>query len=328
MVKEVKGCNRVIEITLDGTECAVKFDAKYNGFDIRNKSGKDITVSLKSGAAKGDDGVITIGDGETFNYMHMMGLDTVYITGSGAVAVVAKNEAAANFKAVWRGGETKEITPESLGYVSGAKLFFDGYYNYVSKHADNGVAWVDMVGCNVMNRNSANSYADLIGTDHYIKQSGAASALHIPDKLEYDNFTAELFAEITGGNTDENDILANFQSSGFGILTEKGKIKACMYAQSSYHYTEGFTYSQNSKYLMTITYNGQTLSQYVNGELVETLDIPLENYKKPVVDTYLGSSGSGGDAYGTYNFYRFAIYDKALTAAEVMANYNTDVLRF
>ena len=80
MVKEVKGCNRVIEITLDGTECAVKFDAKYNGFDIRNKSGKDITVSLKSGAAKGDDGVITIGDGETFNYMHMMGLDTVYIT--------------------------------------------------------------------------------------------------------------------------------------------------------------------------------------------------------------------------------------------------------
>lgn len=90
MVKEVKGCNRVIEITLDGTECAVKFDAKYNGFDIRNKSGKDITVSLKSGAAKGDDGVITIGDGETFNYMHMMGLDTVYITGSGAVAVAAK----------------------------------------------------------------------------------------------------------------------------------------------------------------------------------------------------------------------------------------------
>ena len=105
MVKEVKGCNRVIEITLDGTECAVKFDAKYNGFDIRNKSGNDITVSLKSGAAKGDDGVITIGDGETFNYMHMMGLDTVYITGYGAVAVAAKNEAAANFKAVQKGGD-------------------------------------------------------------------------------------------------------------------------------------------------------------------------------------------------------------------------------
>ena len=115
MIKEVKGCNRVIEITLDGTECAVKFDAKYNGFDIRNKSGKDITVSLKSGAAKGDDGVITIGDGETFNYMHMMGLDTVYITGYGAVAVAAKNEAAANFKAVQKGGGS--------GYMTGNLTF-------------------------------------------------------------------------------------------------------------------------------------------------------------------------------------------------------------
>jgi hypothetical protein len=132
MVKEVKGCNRVIEITLDGTECAVKFDAKYNGFDIRNKSGKDITVSLKSGAAKGDDGVITIGDGETFNYMHMMGLDTVYITGSGAVAVAAKNEAAANFKAVRRGGETVDINPTSISenhnnIFLGDDLFAKGY---------------------------------------------------------------------------------------------------------------------------------------------------------------------------------------------------------
>ena len=132
MVKEVKGCNRVIEITLDGTECAVKFDAKYNGFDIRNKSGNDITVSLKSGAAKGDDGVITIGDGETFNYMHMMGLDTVYITGSGAVAVAAKNEAAANFKAVRRGGETVDITPTSISenhnnIFRGDDLFAKGY---------------------------------------------------------------------------------------------------------------------------------------------------------------------------------------------------------
>ena len=146
MIKEVKGCNRVIEIILDGTECAVKFDAKYNGFDIRNKSGKDITVSLKSGAAKGDDGVITIGDGETFNYMHMMGLDTVYITGSGAVAVAAKNEAAANFKAVRRGGgKITEVTPESLGYAVGAKMFFDGIYNFGQKHTDNGAYWIDIV---------------------------------------------------------------------------------------------------------------------------------------------------------------------------------------
>ena len=311
---------------------AATFDRRYPFCAIRNDSSNPVYVSTANDKCiSGMDGVVAVPAGGSFvieNGIADTKTTTVFFRGNGSVTVIGQYDSNNRFKIQLKGGETKEITPESLGYVSGAKLFFDGYYNYVSKHADNGVAWVDMVGCNVMNRNSANSYADLIGTDHYIKQSGAASALHIPDKLEYDNFTAELFAEITGGNTDENDILANFQSSGFGILTEKGKIKACMYAQSSYHYTEGFTYSQNTKYLMTITYNGQTLSQYVNGELVETLDIPLENYKKPVVDTYLGSSGSGGDAYGTYNFYRFAIYDKALTVAEVMANYNTDVLRF
>lgn len=311
---------------------AATFDRRYPFCAIRNDSSNPVYVSTANDKCiSGMDGVVAVAAGGSFvieNGIADTKTTTVFFRGNGSVTVIGQYDSNNRFKIQLKGGETKEITPESLGYVSGAKLFFDGYYNYVSKHADNGVAWVDMVGCNVMNRNSANSYADLIGTDHYIKQSGAASALHIPDKLEYDNFTAELFAEITGGNTDENDILANFQSSGFGILTEKGKIKACMYAQSSYHYTEGFTYSQNTKYLMTITYNGQTLSQYVNGELVETLDIPLENYKKPVVDTYLGSSGSGGDAYGTYNFYRFAIYDKALTVAEVMANYNADVLRF
>lgn len=311
---------------------AATFDRRYPFCAIRNDSSNPVYVSTSNDKCiSGMDGVVAVAAGGSFvieNGIADTKTTTVFFRGSGPVTVIGQYDSNNRFKIQLKGGETKEITSESLGYVSGAKLFFDGYYNYVSKHADNGVAWVDIVGCNVMNRNSANSYADLIGTDHYIKQSGAASALHIPDKLGYDNFTAELFAEITGGNTNENDILANFQSSGFGILTEKGKIKACMYAQSSYHYTEGFTYSQNTKYLMTITYNGQTLSQYVNGELVETLDIPLENYKKPVVDTYLGCSGSGGDAYGTYNFYRFAVYDKALTAAEVMANYNTDVLRF
>ena len=31
---------------------------------------------------------------------------------------------------------------------------------------------------------------------------------------------------------------------------------------------------------------------------------------------------------GAYNFYRFAVYDKALTAAEIAQNYNADTARF
>jgi hypothetical protein len=330
MVKEVKGCNRVIEITLDGTECAVKFDAKYNGFDIRNKSGKDITVSLKSGAAKGDDGVITIGDGETFNYMHMMGLDTVYITGSGAVAVAAKNEAAANFKAVQKGGgETVDITPTSLGYTPGAKMLYDGIYNFPPKHATNGNTWVDMVNSQTMGRYTDGSGSGLIASNHYIKQAGIATAMKIPDLIDYDRFTVELFVEITGGTTGENDIISNFDKAGFGIYTENGELNASIRSESSTSYLNIATaFTQNTPYGLAITYDGQAFKFYVNGALVGTKT--LSDYKKSTKNTYLGCLGAGDTNYavGAYNFYRLAAYSRALTAAEIAQNYEKDVKRY
>ena len=330
MIKEVKGCNRVIEITLDGSECAVKFDAKYNGFDIRNKSGKDITVSLKSGAAKGDDGVITIGDGETFNYMHMMGLDTVYITGSGAVAVAAKNEAAANFKAVRRGGgKITEVTPESLGYAVGAKMFFDGIYNFPPKHATNGNTWVDMVNSQTMGRYTDGSGSGLIASNHYIKQAGIATAMKIPDLIDYDRFTVELFVEITGGTTGENDIISNFDKAGFGIYTENGQINASIRSESLANYLNIATaFTQNTPYGLVITYDGQAFKFYVNGALVGTKT--LSDYKKSTKNTYLGCLGAGDVNYavGAYNFYRLAAYSRALTAAEIAQNYEKDVKRY
>lgn len=329
MVKEVKGCNRVIEITLDGSECAVKFDAKYNGFDIRNKSGKDITVSLKSGAAKGDDGVITIGDGETFNYMHMMGLDTVYITGSGAVAVAAKNEAAANFKAVRRGGgKITEVTPGSLGYAAGAKMFYDGIYNFPPKHATNGNTWVDMVNSQTMSRYTDGG-SGLIASNHYIKQAGIATAMKIPDLIDYDRFTVELFVEITGGTTGENDIISCFDKAGFGIYTENGQMNASIRSESSANYLNIATaFSQNTPYGLGITYDGQAFKFYVNGALVGTKT--LSDYKKSTKNTYLGCLGAGDVNYaiGAYNFYRLTAYSRALTAAEIAQNYEKDVKRY
>ena len=333
MVKEVKGCNRVIEITLDGTECAVKFDAKYNGFDIRNKSGKDITVSLKSGAAKGDDGVITIGDGETFNYMHMMGLDTVYITGSGAVAVAAKNEAAANFKAVRRGGgEITEVTPESLGYAVGAKMFFDGIYNFGQKHTDNGAYWIDIVSNAVMRRYLADTGKLLLSDNHYVKETGADSALRIPVYFNSDHFTMELFFEITSGNTSENDIINNFDRAGFGLFTENNAIQFGIFNNSSnaYQYINCGSYEQNTKYQIVATYNGENVILYINGTMVGSEILALADYKKSTKIPYMGCVGGGGSYYsaGAYKFYRVAYYERALSQIEIINNYNSDIARF
>nr|DAV92541.1 MAG TPA: Concanavalin A-like lectin/glucanase superfamily protein [Caudoviricetes sp.] len=333
MVKEVKCCNRVIEITLDGTECAVKFDAKYNGFDIRNKSGKDITVSLKSGAAKGDDGVITIGDGETFNYMHMMGLDTVYITGSGAVAVAAKNEAAANFKAVRRGGgKITEVTPGSLGYAVGAKMFFDGIYNFGQKHTDNGAYWIDIVSNAVMRRYLADTGKLLLSDNHYVKETGVDSALRIPVYFNSDHFTTELFFEITRGNTSENDIINNFDHAGFGLFTENNAIQFGIFNNSSnaYQYINGGSYEQNTKYHIVATYNGENVIFYINGTIVGSEILALADYKKSTKIPYIGCVGGGGSYYsaGAYKFYRVAYYERALSQIEIINNYNSDIARF
>ena len=333
MIKEVKGCNRVIEIILDGTECAVKYDAKYNGFDIRNKSGKDITVSLKSGAAKGDDGVITIGDGETFNYMHMMGLDTVYITGSGAVAVAAKNEAAANFKAVQKGGgKITEVTPESLGYAVGAKMFFDGIYNFGQKHTDNGAYWIDIVSNAVMRRYLADTGKLLLSDNHYVKETGVDSALRIPVYFNSDHFTTELFFEITSGNTSENDIINNFDHAGFGLFTENNAIQFGIFNNSSnaYQYINGGSYEQNTKYHIVATYNGENVIFYINGTIVGSEILALADYKKSTKIPYIGCVGGGGSYYsaGAYKFYRFAYYERALSQIEIINNYNSDIARF
>ena len=122
MEKIVKGGDRFVEITLDGTECAVKFDSKYSGFEVYNTSGGEVIVSVKSGGVKGDDGVISIADGEDVNYMHMRRLDTVYITGTGVVKVCAKNEATRNFIRKQGGGDNGGIT-------SAKTIILNSYYD-------------------------------------------------------------------------------------------------------------------------------------------------------------------------------------------------------
>lgn len=207
-------------------------------------------------------------------------------------------------------------------------MFYDGIYNFPPKHATNGNTWVDMVNSQTMSRYTDGG-SGLIASNHYIKQAGIATAMKIPDLIDYDRFTVELFVEITGGTTGENDIISCFDKAGFGIYTENGQMNASIRSESSANYLNIATaFSQNTPYGLAITYDGQAFNFYVNGALVGTKT--LSDYKKSTKNTYLGCLGAGDTncMAGAYNFYRLAAYSRALTVAEVMANYNTDVLRF
>ena len=108
MEKIVK-TGRTAVFTLDGTECKLTFAQKYRGFDIENRSGGNILVSFRSGSVEGDDGTMTIPAGRSFNFMQMYRSDTVYLTGTGEVAIAAKNDSNPNFKVAQGGGDNGGI---------------------------------------------------------------------------------------------------------------------------------------------------------------------------------------------------------------------------
>ena len=254
----------------------------------------------------------------------------LYLNGNGTVTVVGQYSDSNRFKVAQKGGgETVDITPTSLGYTPGAKMFYDGIYNFPPKHATNGNTWVDMVNSQTMSRYTDGSGSGLIASNHYIKQAGISTAMKIPDLIDYDRFTVELFVEITGGTTGENDIISCYDKAGFGIYTENGQLNASIRSESSASYLNIATaFTQNTPYGLAITYDGEAFKFYVNGTLVGTKT--LSDYKKSTKNTYLGCLGAGDTNYavGAYNFYRLAAYGKALTAAEIAQNYEKDVKRY
>lgn len=312
----------------------VEFDRRYPFYGIRNDSSSAIQVStVNAECVEGADGVVTVAKDSSFviaNCGDKFNGTMLYLNGNGTVTVVGQYSDSNRFKVAQKGGgETVDINPTSLGYAPGAKMFYDGIYNFPPKHATNGNTWVDMVNSQTMGRYTDGSGSGLIASNHYIKQAGIATAMKIPDLIDYDRFTVELFVEITGGTTGENDIISNFDKAGFGIYTENGELNASIRSESSTSYLNIATaFSQNTSYGLAITYDGQAFNFYVNGALVGTKT--LSDYKKSTKNTYLGCLGAGDTNYavGAYNFYRLAAYSRALTAAEIAQNYEKDVKRY
>ena len=118
MEKIVK-TGRTAVFTLDGTECRLTFSQKYRGFDIENRSDGDILVSFRSGSVEGDDETMTIPAGGSFNFMQMYETDTVYLTGTGKVAVAAKNDSNPNFKSSQGGGDSGTASGSVVGLQIG-----------------------------------------------------------------------------------------------------------------------------------------------------------------------------------------------------------------
>ena len=215
------------------------------------------------------------------------------------------------------------VTPESLGYVSGAVNFFDGIYNFAHKHADNGLFWIDIANDTIMSRSDGSVYSD-----HYEKISGINSVFRLAP-ITYDNFTVEVVFDIKSVSTNECNIATNYQVAGFGVHTENGTtLFSGIRKNSNYVYINLGQFSTETKYNVQMVYDGNVFKTYVNGVLIGSQNVLLSEYVKSSRDFALGGLANGSFCDGAYNFYRFALYDRALTDDEIIKNYNSDKKRF
>ena len=95
----------------------------------------------------------------------------------------------------------------------------------------------------------------------------------------------------------------------------------------------GFTYTFNTNtfYFLTMTYDGANIKAYVNGVLIgTTANTFIINYVNTSV--IIGGTGGGPGNSVAYNFdgkiYNVSMYNRGLTASEVLTNYTATKGRF
>lgn len=250
---------------------------------------------------------------------------SVYILGAGKVEIHNTDNKFCPYKlGLYSGGGGKIITPESLGYADNAVMFFDGIYNFPNKHANNNYGWVDIASDNIMIRNNLSGS---VYDDHYGKTSGSDS-IFIAPSITYDNFTVEIVFDIISVPTSECDMASNFNKSGFGIYTYNNALNAVIHNGSAYVGATLPSFDTGTKYAAQLVYDGNVFTAYINGVAIGSVQISLENYNKSTEPFMLGGLRSGSYSDGAYNYYRFTVYDKVLTDAQLIQNYNADVARF
>lgn len=324
------------QITVNGVT-VVKFEHLYPYFVIRNDGSNAIFASTSNAeCTEGADGVISIPTGTTvnlMNYGYIDGNHTLYINGTG-VAMVTGVFSEMSFKTGGGGNGEAKITPQSLGYRGTPILFYDGVYNWGNYHKNNGTFWIDLITNEIAVRYNASNVD--IGTNHYIKKASleteTPNSIRLPRYLTDNKFCFEIFLEITNKTTDEQDILNLYNNQGFKIFTQNNRISAGIYDNQSnaYLYTTPYNYKINTKYGITVMYNGSEFSFYVNGVYLSSVQLPLSNYKKSTTLPSIGGLAAGGlkFANGAYKIYRISYYTDILNTDDILNNNGIDNIRF
>lgn len=142
------------------------------------------------------------------------------------------------------------------------------------------------------------------------------------------SFTCESIVSFgaTGNINSLFSINYNYPNSGYLIRTTSNYLIIFSDYGSEVSVTSNWSFELNTIYHITIVQNHNNISIYINSQLDKssTLRYPILN---TINDTYIGRRGVSG-AYLNGTLYKSQIYNRALSATEVLQNYNATKSRF
>ncbi len=208
----------------------------------------------------------------------------------------------------------------------GLMLHYDAVKNTKNGHDKNSDTWYDLSG----NNNNGTLKGGVTWTEDGLYFDGIDDWVSIGE-MNYDNITIEvvmMYSDIK--NEDEQDIVANWQEGGYGILGNT-KNSFCIHTDN-YKYVYGSKNTQvGKKYSLSGNYDNHNIVFYENK--FKTTQKEEGTIKETTGNTIMilgaepeHSGARNGFLNGT--IYSVRIYNRALTDDEVMQNYKIDKMLY
>ena len=223
-----------------------------------------------------------------------------------------------------------EILLKRNDYVlSGLKMFLDAEKNTKSGHSSDATTWENLNGSinngAVLGATWQTNSLSFDGTNDWVN----CGALNV----SVGTLEAMVEFNAVGGSTAEaNAVVGNWQAGGWGIQQKNAKYATNLRIGGTWYHVYGDVVSVGTKIMLQVTFDGQIIKFYQNGVLKQSvsasgaIDAPASSTVMAV------GSNPNGTTIGTTplngKVYSVRIYDTALTADEITANYEKDSARY
>ena len=230
-------------------------------------------------------------------------------------------------------GNTEEnyTNPSTKQYIqNGLVLHYDGINNTGDGHSNTTDVWRDLS----RNHNDGIANGSNLWNENRIVFDGNNEWVNC-DKQNHEQITLSVVFEADNLQTNEYDLLCNYQNGGYGIGINNKKLEFKVYIQGISNpitISSNSDITSNTKYHIVGTYDKTFLRLYINGNLVKTQEQPGEikmtnnNTVMAIGMNPLGNQFERNQFFG--KIYSAAIYDRAINSEEILQNYKIDNERY